>query len=216
VVEASAASAREAAAGVSAGRRPAVAGPEHRVAATPDWNVMITVGFVARPHGNAGRVVINPDTDFVEDRFREGGVVYVRRREVERLVLRDVRFHRGRPIVGFDGVTTIPGAEALASAEVRVPPEALGDLPADTFYYHELIGCRVETLGGHVVGAVLSIEGGGDVHRLVIEDASGEVQVPLTAPICVRIDPRERVIVLDPPEGLLDLNRPRRSRGAAG
>ncbi len=181
----------------------------------PDWDVMIAVGRIARPHGNAGRVIVNPDTDFVEERFRKGNVVYVRRGEdVERLVVRDVRFHRGRPIIGFEGVSTIPGAEALANVEVRIPAEALGGLPAGTFYHHELIGCRVETVGGRPVGTVVSIEGGGGTHRLVIEDAGAEVQVPLVASICVRIDPRERVILLDPPEGLLDLNRSRRSPAA--
>ena len=177
-------------------------------AAGLDWEAMISVGRIARPHGNAGRVVVNPDTDFAEDRFEAGNVVYVRRGgDVESLSIRDVRFHRGRPIVGFDGVGTITGAEALANAEVRVPPEALGGLPAGTFYYHELIGCRVETVGGRAVGTVVSVEGGGEAHRLVIEGAAAEVQVPLVAPICVRVDPRERLITLDPPEGLLDLNR---------
>ena len=179
---------------------------------------MISVGRVARPHGNAGRVVIHPDTDFADERFRPGNAVYVRRDgdggAVARFVLRDVRFHRGRPIVGLDGVSTIGGAEALAKAEVRVPEESLGRLPAGTFYYHELIGCRVETVGGRALGTVASIEGEGEAHRLVVEDASDELQVPLTAPICVRVDPRERVIVLDPPEGLLDLNRSGRARGA--
>jgi 16S rRNA processing protein RimM len=191
--------------------------PEGAAAAGLDWDEMISVGRIARPHGNAGRVVINPDTDFAEERFEAGSVVYVRRGgDVESLSIRDVRFHRGRPIVGFDGVGTITDAEALANAEVRVPPEALGGLPAGTFYYHELIGCRVETVGGRAVWTVVSIEGGGEAHRLVIEGVSAEVQVPLVAPICVRIDPRERVIVLDPPEGLLDLNRSRPSRNGAG
>ncbi len=183
--------------------------------AGPDWDAMISVGRIARPHGNAGRVVIDPDTDFAEDRFRVGNAVYVRPGgDVERLVLRDVRFHRGRPIVGFHGVSTMSGAEALASADVRMPAESLGRLPAGTFYHHELIGCRVETVAGRTVGVVASVEGGGEAHRLVVDDGSAEVQVPLTAPICVRVDPRERVIVVDPPEGLLELNRSSRARGA--
>ena len=182
--------------------------------AAPGWDAMVPVGRVARPHGNAGRVVIDPDTDFAEERFRPGNAVYARRGgNVERLVLRDVRFHRGRPVVGFEGVETIPGAEALAGAEVGVPAESLGPLPAGTFYYHELIGCRVETVEGRPVGTVASIEGDGGTHRLVVGDASDEVQVPLTAPICVRVDPRERIIVLDPPAGLLELNRSSRARG---
>ena len=206
--------ARESAGGAPVGRGFGRARTEADTPAGPDWDAMISVGRVARPHGNAGRVVVNPDTDFAEERFRAGRAVYVRRGgDVERLVLRDVRFHRGRPIVGFDGVETIPGAEALANAEVRVPAEALGRLPDGTFYYHELIGCRVETVGGRAVGTVVSMEGGGEAHRLVVEGASTEVHVPLAAPICVRVDPRERVIVVDPPEGLLELNPWRRARG---
>lgn len=183
---------------------PAVDGGEPET----DWEAMIAVGRIARPHGNAGRVVVNPDTDFAADRFKIGQAVCVRRGgRVERLVIRDVRFHRGRPVVGFDGVRTIPEAAVLANAEVRVPAAVLAELPADTFYYHELIGCRVETVEGRAVGAVVAVEGGGEAHRLVVEDASAEVQVPLTASICVRIDPRARLITLDPPQGLLDLNR---------
>lgn len=182
--------------------------------ARPDWGAMISVGRVARAHGNAGRVVIDPDTDFVEERFRPGNAVCVRRGgDVEPLVVRDVRFHRGRPIVGFDGVSTMSAAEALAGADVRVPAASLGRLPDGTFYYHELIGCRVETVEGRMVGTVASIEGGGEAHRLVVENGSAEVHVPLAAPICVRVDPRERVIVLDPPEGLIELNRSRRAGG---
>ena len=209
------ASVREGSGGEQSGARRGAGASEASFPAGPEWDAMISVGRVARPHGNAGRVVIDPDTDFAEERFRPGNAVHVRRGEdVERLVLRDVRFHRGRPIVGFDGVSTISAAEALAKADVRVPAESLGRLPAGTFYYHELIGCRVETVEGRAVGTVASIEGGGEAHRLVVEDASAEVQVPLTSPICVRVDPRERVIVLDPPEGLLELNRSRRARGA--
>ncbi len=209
------ASVRESSRGEGPGLQTGTGPSEAPLAAGPDWDAMISVGRVARPHGNAGRVVIDPDTDFADDRFRAGNAVYVRAGgDVERLVLRDVRFHRGRPIVGFHGVSTISGAEALAKADVRVPAESLGPLPAGTFYHHELIGCRVETVEGRTVGTVASVEGSGEAHRLVVDDGSAEVQVPLTAPICVRVDPRERVIVLDPPEGLLELNRSRGARGA--
>ena len=209
------ASARESSGGQGLGRQAGAGPSEASLPAAPDWDAMISVGRVARPHGNAGRVVIDPDTDFAEDRFSPGNAVYVRRGgDVERLVLRDARFHRGRPIVGFHGVSTISGAEALAKADVRVPAESLGRLPAGTFYHHELIGCRVETVEGRTVGTVASVEGGGEAHRLVVDDGVAEVQVPLTAPICVRVAPRERLIVLDPPEGLLELNRSRRASGA--
>ena len=181
-----------------------------------EWDAMVLVGRIARAHGNRGRVIINPDSDFVEDRFRPGQAVYVRRGDrVDRLSIRDVRFHRHRPIVAFDEVASMTEAEQLASVELRVPMEMLERLPAGVFYHHELTGCRVETVAGEAVGTVSSVESGGGVHRLVVDGESAEILVPLVAAICVRIDPVAEVITIDPPEGLLALNPPPRRREGA-
>lgn len=174
---------------------------------------MILVGRVARAHGNRGRVIVNPESDFVEDRFRPGNTVYVRHGDrVDRLLIQDVRFHQDRPIVAFDEVATMTEAEELASAELRVPMETLGPLPAGVFYHHELTGCRVETIEGTTVGSVSGVEGNGGVHRLIIAGESAEILVPLVDEICVRIDLDASLITIDPPEGLLDLNPPPRRR----
>ena len=177
---------------------------------------MVSVGRVARPHGLRGGVIVNPDTDFIENRFRLGASMYIRRDDqIEVLSIRDVRFHRGRPIVAFDQVDTLTDAEHLAAAELRVPVATLERLPDGMFYHHELVGCRVETIAGVMVGTVSGVEGDGGVHRLVVDDGSAEIQVPLVVPICVRVDPTARAITIDPPEGLLDLNPPgrRKKRG---
>jgi 16S rRNA processing protein RimM len=137
--------------------------------------------------------------------------VYVLRGDrVDRLVIEDVRFHRHRPIVRFAEVETMDAAEDLASAELRVPAEVLERLPQDTFYHHELIGCRVETLDGTVVGIVREVEGNDGLHRLIVEDGQTEVQIPLVDAICRQIDAAAQLITVDPPEGLLELNPPPR------
>ena len=185
---------------------------------TLEWETMVLVGRVARAHGNRGRVIVNPDSDFVEDRFRPGNTVYVRHGDrVEPLSIRDVRFHQHRPIVAFDEVATMTEAEELASAELRVPMDTLERLPAGVFYHHELTGCRVETVEGAVVGRVSGIEGDGGIYRLVVDGGSAEILVPLVDEICVRIDLPAAAITIDPPEGLLDLNPPpRRGSGTSG
>ena len=176
-----------------------------------EWDTMVSVGRVARAHGNRGRVVVNPDTDFAEERFCAGNVVYLRDGDrIDRLLIEDVRFHRHRPIVRFATVETMDAAEQLASAELRVPVDVLERLPDDTFYYHELIGCRVETIDGTVVGVVCGVEGAEGLHRLIVEDGQAEVQIPMVEAICRQIDAVMRLITIDPPEGLLDLNRPPR------
>jgi ribosomal 30S subunit maturation factor RimM len=40
-----------------------------------------------------------------------------------------------------------------------------------------------------------------------VSASGGEVLIPLAEAICVRIDPQARRIVIDPPVGLLEVNR---------
>lgn len=183
--------------------------------ADPSWEGMVVVGRIARAHGRRGEVAVNPFTDFPELRFRPGARLFasVAGRVVEFRVAA-ARLQRGRPIVGFEHVSDIESAERLAGVELRVPESALAPLPPDTFYEHDLVGCRVETVDGRCVGPVRSVEALPGASRLIVEAAGGEVDVPLVDAICVRVEPAARTIVVDPPAGLLDLNlRPPRREG---
>jgi 16S rRNA processing protein RimM len=168
---------------------------------------MAVVGRIARAHGNRGQVIVNLETDFPEARFRPGAELFIERGgHVEALRLAAVRYQHDRPVLTIDGVDTMNDAEALAGFELRVPVDRLATLPENTFYRHDLVGCRVETVDGRAVGTVTDVEGTVAGSRLVIAGARGEVLVPLVAEICRRIDPGDRRIVIAPPEGLLDLN----------
>ena len=168
---------------------------------------MAVVGRIARAHGNRGQVIVDVTTDFPEQRFRPGAELFVERRgRVELLTLTAVRFQRDRPVIGIAGVETMDDAEALAGLELRIPIEQLMPLPAGVFYQHDLVGCTVETGSGEIVGTVREVDRAGGGERLVVAGKRGEVLIPLAAEICTTIDPAGKRIVIDPPEGLLDLN----------
>ena len=168
---------------------------------------MAVVGRIARAHGNRGQVILNLETDFPEARFHPGAELFVMRGAgVEPLTLTSVRFHGERPIIGVAGVESIDAAEALAGLELRVPADQLASLPEGTFYRHDLVGCHVETRLGVAVGVVSEVEGTLGGSRLVVAGAAGEVLIPFAAEICTAIDPAAKRIVVDPPDGLLDLN----------
>ena len=172
---------------------------------------MAVVGRIARAHGNRGHVVVNLETDFPEQRFQPGAELFVERRgRIDPLTLTTVRFQRDRPVIGIAGVDTMDAAEALAGLELRVPVGRLARLPEGSFYRHDLVGCHVETRSGERVGTVREVEGTTAGSRLVIDGIRGEILIPLAMEICTTIDPGARRIVIDPPEGLLELNeRPR-------
>ena len=172
-----------------------------------DWDDMAVVGRIARPHGLRGQVVVNPETDFVEERFARGATVWTRSAAgEERLTIASLRLQDGRPIVAFEGFERIEEVERLAGLELRVPEDALQPLQSGTYYRHQLVGCVVETMAGDVVGAVARVEGGAGASRLVMNGPRGEILIPLALGICVEIDVANRKIRINPPVGLLDLN----------
>jgi 16S rRNA processing protein RimM len=168
---------------------------------------MSLVGYVARPHGVTGQVIVNPETDFPIERFQRGSELYVMRDgQVESLRLESVRFHRGRPIVGITGVGTVDAARRLAGLELRIPAAMLRPLPPGMFYRHDLVGCRVETSGGESVGVVSEVSGSVAASHLVVVSGGDEILIPFTSAICTAIDPARQLIVIEPPDGLLTLN----------
>ena len=174
------------------------------------WEEMALVGRVARAHGIHGQVIVNPETDFPAERFRPGAELFIERGgRVAGLRVMTARFHRERPVIGIDGIETMNDAETLAGYELRVPIDRLATLPPGTFYRHDLIGCRVETGDGRAVGLVSDVEGTMAGSLLVVDGADGEVLIPLVSHICTVVEPAARRIVIDPPEGLIEVNEVR-------
>ena len=171
------------------------------------WDEMAFVGTIARAHGLRGQVIVNPETDFPEERFGPGSEVFILRGgQVEPLVVDTLRFHHERPVIAFRGIDDIDVASPLAGSELRVPVDRLVALPPGTFYRHDLIGCAVETVDGAQVGTVTDVEGTLSGSRLVVKAEGGELLVPIVEQICRSIDPAARRIVIDPPAGLLEIN----------
>ena len=178
---------------------------------------LLLVGRIARAHGNKGQVIVNPESDFAHDRFVVGNELVVEEVQGRRTTTRRitaVRFQDGRPIVALDGVDSMNDAEALAGAELKMPAEALGALPANTFYRHDLVGCEVKDTAGHAIGRVTGVEGPMEQSRLVVAGAKGELLIPMAEGICVSVDTAAKTIVVNPPDGLMDVNSAARTSGS--
>ncbi|HEY7473745.1 MAG TPA: ribosome maturation factor RimM [Vicinamibacterales bacterium] len=168
---------------------------------------MVTVGRIVRPHGNRGHVVVAPDTDFGRERFAPGAALHVLRDgSPAPLDVIAGREQDGRWVVGFAGITTIDAAETLRGQELRIPSEALRPTAPGAYYVHDLIGCRVTTATGEVVGTVEQVRLDAGTPLLSVRARTGEVLVPLAEDICREIDVAGKRIVIDAPDGLIDLN----------
>ena len=174
------------------------------------WDDMVLVGRIARTHGHRGQVIVNPETDFPEERFAAGATFWTRCAMAGRraVTIAAMRMHQGRPVVALEGVETMNEAEALrgrraAGARVGAAAAAGGA----RYYEHDLIGCAVVTIDGRDGRHGAGGRGRRRARSALIADGGrGEIQVPLVHEICVAIDVAHKRIVIDPPEGLLDVN----------
>ncbi|MBL8148479.1 MAG: 16S rRNA processing protein RimM [Blastocatellia bacterium] len=168
---------------------------------------LISVANIVRPQGIRGEVVAEIVTDFPE-RFEVLDSVYLCSKGVplQRAELEGFWFHKGRIVLKFSSIDTRDQAEALRGFSVKIPRSSLVELPSDTYFEFDLIGCKVETLSGNTLGKVREIMPTGAAPLLVVESEEGkEILLPFADAICPTVDIASKLIVVKPPEGLLDL-----------
>ena len=112
--------------------------------------------------------------------------------------------HGDHLIFKFQGVDTISDAEKLAGAEVSIPFEQRATVAEDEVYQSDLIGCEVLDATGRSLGLVSDFEETGCTPLLHI----GDLLIPFANAICTKIDLENKRIVVNLPDGLLDLNVP--------
>jgi 16S rRNA processing protein RimM len=183
-------------------------GKQDRAGVGPDVREddLISVARIARPQGHRGEVIADLLTDFPE-RFAGLSRVYVKRADGRLLILdlENARLHKGRIALKFAGYDTISGAEELRDSRVMVSRDQLVELPEDTYYDFDLIGCEVLAIEGQQLGRVEEVQNYGAAPLLVVRDGARELLIPLALSICVEIDTGRKRIVVNPPEGLLEL-----------
>jgi 16S rRNA processing protein RimM len=167
----------------------------------------LAVARIARARGNRGEVLADLYTDY-PDRFaslREVWLEFAEQRR-ERVVLEGFWFHSGRLVLKIEGVESISAAERLSGAWVLIEPEQAVPLPEGCYFDHELAGCRVLDLAGAEIGRVSGIRKFSGNNLIAVEGGRGEILIPAVASFIKRVSIDERTILVDLPEGLIDLN----------
>ena len=162
----------------------------------------VTIAVLGKPRGNRGEITATSLSDHPE-RFENLKQVHLFGDGSPRAV-EEAWFHQGVLIFKFAGTDSISAAELLHGAEVRVPYSERAQLSPGEYYHSDLIGCQVRDRStGNAIGTVTGFEDGGSSGLLQL---GPEILIPFTAAICVEIAPDRGEILVDLPEGLLEVN----------
>jgi 16S rRNA processing protein RimM len=171
-----------------------------------DTTDTVVVGRIGRPHGVRGEVTVEVRTDDPDLRFAPGAVLRTEPADRGPLTIAGHRWHREVLLLAIDGVESREAAEELRNTELHVP---VADLPVledpDVYYDHQLVGLTVRLPDGTELGTVDTVRHEGADLLVVRRVDGGELLVPFVGAIVPAVDLAGGVVVVDPPEGLLDL-----------
>jgi len=166
----------------------------------------VLVGTVTRPHGIKGELKVRPYSD-QPDTFCRYTKLYLspeERGEKRLYTARQARISGTLVILRLEECQDRNGAEQLAGSQIWVTNDKLPPLEADEFYLHTLIGKDIRTVDGQDLGRAARLLSTSGQDLLVIRQAKKEYLIPIVKPFIRSID--EQAVVLDLPEGLLEIN----------
>jgi 16S rRNA processing protein RimM len=153
----------------------------------------LVVGLVRGVHGLKGAVRVEVLSDN-PDRFAVGSTLH---REGDDRPLTILSAQRDGPglLVRFKEVTDRPTADTLREKYLE---SETAELPADTYYWHDIEGCAVVTDDGVALGTVAEVFRVGEAEVYVVRGERGETLIPAVTDVVKKIDIAAKQIVVDP------------------
>ncbi len=172
----------------------------------------LTVGLITSCHGINGQVKVKSLSDF-EERFLKPGIRWLQQENEppSKIELISGFKQPGKEIfiVKFQGINTRNRGEQLKNFKILVKAETLPKLKKEEFHLLELVNLEVKTYEDDElkkIGKVINLENEKN-NLLVIElfQNQKKVLVPFVKEIVPLIDIKNNFLIINPPNGLLEL-----------
>jgi len=164
----------------------------------PAESLILAARLIA-PHGVNGLISADSYSDN-PGRFQPGAVFLLA--DGGSLLLEQASRHKGRLLLGFQGVADRNAAERLRGRELFVPEQQAPALPEGSYYHYQILGLKVLEHGVEL-GVIIDIldYSANDVYVLRRTDG-GETLIPALKSVVKRVDPAAGVLEVELPEGL--------------
>jgi len=177
-----------------------------------DKNEWLIVGLITSCHGINGQVKVKSLSDF-EERFVQPGARWLQKENESPSEIELISGYRqpGKEnfIIKFKGISTRNNAEQLKKFKVLVKTNKLPKLKKNEFHLLELVNLEVKTFKNEelkVIGKVINLENEQN-NLLIIElfKNKKKVFIPFVKEIVPLIDIKNNFLIINPPNGLLEL-----------
>lgn len=163
------------------------------------------LGYVSKPHGIAGEVQVNIESENPE-LYKELESVFVEiNRKLIPFFIENINVTAKKAILKFEDVSSLDEATDLVGKKLFLPLDLLPELEEGQFYYHDIIDFQVLDDNKGVLGTVKEIVENPGNDLIIMEFQGNEVLIPITEKIVYKADYNNKQVLVNLPEGLLDL-----------
>jgi 16S rRNA processing protein RimM len=164
------------------------------------------LGKIVRKYSFHGELLIKLDTDEPELYENLDAIFIDYRNTFIPYFIESSQLHKSDLLrVQFEDVTTEADADSLLKCDVYLPLEFLPKLDGNKFYFHEVIGFKVEDLNYGVVGTITGVNDSTAQALFEIEKDGKEILIPINDEFIETVDRAKKTIMVNTPQGLIDL-----------
>ncbi|WP_027880901.1 MULTISPECIES: ribosome maturation factor RimM [Mesoflavibacter] len=171
-----------------------------------DINECFYVGKIVKKYSFKGELLIKLDTDEPEQFENLESILINLRGNLVPFFIESSQLHKSELLrVKFEEVDTEDDADSLMKSELYLPLSFLPELEDDKFYYHEIIGFKVEDKNFGNVGIISGVNDSTAQALFEIDRNGTEILIPMNDEFISKVDKSNKTIFVETPEGLIDL-----------
>lgn len=162
------------------------------------------VGKIVNTHGIKGELKIISKTDFPEDRFKPGNILYIRDNgKINSYEIKSHRTHKQFEMITFKELENINLVENLKGKTLEISEEQQESLSDGNYYHHQIIGLDVFSEDNNYIGVIKEImsPGANDVW-VVKRKGSSDLLLPAIKDVIKKIDLEQNKVIIELLDGL--------------
>ncbi len=164
------------------------------------------LGKIVRKHSFRGEVVIKLDTDEPHLYENMESVFVLHGTNLIPFFIEKSLLQKGNQLrTKFEGVDTEADADGIMKSGIYLPVTLLPKLTGDQFYYHEIIGFTLEDVNFGEVGKIIGINEKTAQPLFEVDREGIDIFIPMIDNFIKKIDRENNKVIVETPEGLIDL-----------
>ncbi len=164
------------------------------------------LGKIVKKYSFKGEVLAKLDTDQPELYENLDAIFLDLRNNLVPFFVEHSQLHKSELLrIKFEDVDSEPDADTIIKCGLYLPLDLLPKLEGDKFYYHEIIGFRIEDKNFGTVGIIKAVNDSTAQALFEVDRDGTEILIPMNDEFIIKVDRDNKTILVETPEGLIDL-----------